>query len=116
MNRRKSFADQVAATRNNAVDHMMTKAMFANQIAKILTGSDRQRAYDWKHGFISRAMEVGPERVIVDSIDLRQGVLGITNVGNGIRLHAPAPDLTPRAQAVAHEQIARRLGLGLAAA
>jgi hypothetical protein len=115
MNGRMSFATYVAATRNDAVDALMTKAMFANRLANIVTDpGQRRQLYKSKSDCISRAMEVGPERVIVDSIDMRHGVLGIEGVGNRIRLHARAPLLSRRAQAVAHEQIARCLGLAAA--
>lgn len=116
MNGRMSFAAYLAATRYHAVDHIMMKARVANQLAKIVTGPDQRQLYALKHGFISRALELAPESLVVDSVDMRQGVIGIQNVSNGIRLHAPAPQLTPRAQAAVLEQIARRVGLGLAAA
>ena len=113
MNGRTSFAAYLAATRYHAVDHIMTQARVANRLAKIVTGPDQRRLYALKCGLISRALELAPERVVVDFID-RQGLIGIENVGNGVRLHAPAPQLTPRAQAAVLAQIARRVGLAAA--
>jgi hypothetical protein len=107
MNGRKSFSAYVAATRYHAVERIMTKARAANQLAKTVAGPGQRRLYELKHRFISRALELAPESLVVDSLDLRQGVIGIQSVINGIRLHAPAAQLTPRAKAAVLEQIAR---------
>lgn len=107
MNAQKSFSDYVTATRYNAVDHIMTKAKTANHLAKTLAGANKRRLYELKHGCISRALELSPESLIVDSFDMRQGVIGIQSMSNGIRLHAPAAQLTPKAKAAVLEQIAR---------
>ena len=111
MNGRTSFATYLATTRYHAVDHLMMKARAANQLAKTVAGLDQKRLYKLKCGLISRALELAPERLVV-SID--KGLISIQNVNNGVRLHAPAPQLTPRAQAVALEQIACPVGLAAA--
>jgi len=112
MNAQKSFSAYLTETRYHAVNHIMTKARAANQLAKTVAGANQRRLYALKHGCISRALELAPESLVVDSFDMRQGVIGIQNVSNGIRLHAPAAQLTPKAQAAVLEQIARVIHRG----
>ena len=111
MNGRMSFATYVAATRYHAVDHIMIQARAANRLAKTVAGPDQRRLYALKCGWISRALELAPARLVV-SID--KGLISIQNVNNGVRLHAPVSQLTPRAQATVLEQIARPVGLAAA--
>lgn len=85
----------------------MTKARAANQLAKIVVGPTRGRLYALKCGFISRALELAPESLVLDSFDMRQGVIGITDVRTGIRLHAPAAHLSRGAQTAVLEKIRR---------
>jgi len=107
MSGRTSFAAYLAGARYHAVDHIMTQASTANQLAKTVAGPDQRRLYALKCRFISRALELAPESLVVDSFDMRQGVIGIQSVRTGIRLHAPAAHLSTRAQAEVLEKIRR---------
>jgi len=85
MMQRITFRQIVQSVISEANNHLWTRAMSANAIAKITRAKNRDLAYDVKHKAIGQAIDRGHASVDVD-LDRHPGLLSV-GINGAMRLH-----------------------------
>ena len=102
MSKTSSFRNYLERSKERAARTLLGKAYLANRIAKVSVGKQREKLYELKGRYLSKALRLTPRSFLVDSrtpLGSRDTLLGITT-NAGFRFHVVINENAEQTRAV----------------